>query len=73
MNCQYCELDDAKCPGRGMCHCGCGKRTNLHPHTVVRKAIHAGDPCQYVQGHRHSKPHLKTPPLSMAEIKAMGG
>jgi hypothetical protein len=54
--CQYCELDDRSCPGRGLCHCGC-----------------AGDPCKYLQGHRHSKPHLKTPPLSMAELKAMGG
>lgn len=73
MNCQYCDDDDRKCPGRGLCHCGCGRKTTLHTHTVSHRGIRVGDPCQFVRNHHLSKPHLKTPPLTAKQIKALGG
>lgn len=72
-DCQYCEPNDPKCPGRGWCHCGCGQRTNPARHTIKRLRITKGDPNKYLPAHRYSNPRAKTPALSLAEIKALGG
>lgn len=73
MKCPHCEPDDPKCPGHGLCHCGCGRKTNFYPKARLRRGVAEGDPCKFVQGHRFANPNAKSRPLSAAELKALGG
>jgi len=37
----------------GLCQCGCGMKTNLHPWAVARLGILKGQPYKYVTGHNN--------------------
>jgi hypothetical protein len=71
--CRYCEPDSKRCPGYGLCHCGCGEKTRLHRTTCTARGIKRGDVQKYLRDHHTTNPANRTPPLTMAEIKALGG
>lgn len=35
----------------GYCHCGCGQRTNLTPHTDKNKGWVKGEPLRFIHNH----------------------
>lgn len=35
----------------GYCHCGCGKQTQVSPHTYTRDGIKRGEPRKFIKGH----------------------
>lgn len=37
--------------GYGYCHCGCGEKTNLTPHSQKKKGLKKGEPYKYIVGH----------------------
>lgn len=49
--CQYCDEYDLKCPGRGLCHCGCGKPTLLRKTTSLQLNLRKGDPNKFLAKH----------------------
>lgn len=50
-DCRYCDGGDRKCPGRGLCHCGCGKPTLLRKTTSLQLGLHKGEPNKYLAKH----------------------
>lgn len=51
MTCQYCDEYDHKCPGAGLCHCGCGQPTLMRKATSLLQGLRKGTPNKYLAKH----------------------
>ena len=73
--CPYCEPGDERCPGYGLCHCGCGETTNLARQSrPMRGGVkRVGQPNKFVLNHQDwGKPrNQRQPPMTEAEIEAL--
>lgn len=76
--CRYCLKAPDKCPGYGLCHCGCGQPAKLSEIGSTSRGWVRGEPRKYLAGHfRHGgKPRCPsspyhTEPLSLSEIRRL--